>query len=145
MFHNTRYPYSAGVWCCILQGFILFWWFLMHCVHCTPLSLSSQEFPFTEVNSQAWKFGMRLSGGKFCPEFFGVCWKCYGLFWFWFLPPFDNPCHLKSRVSPPPLGFGFLCRITVSPIARAWLVKWGTGCTCPPLSFLQSVLLVFFF
>ena len=20
-------------------------------------------------------------------------------FWFWFLPPFDHPCHLKSRVS----------------------------------------------
>ena len=85
-----------------------------------------------------------FQGVNFVPEFFGVCWKCYGLFCFWFLPPFDNPCNLKFRVSPNPPGFGFLCMITVSPIARAWLVKGGTECTCPPLSFLQSVFLVVF-
>ena len=35
--------------------------------------------------------------------------------------------------------------IAVSPIARPWLVKRGTWCTCPSLAFLQSVLHVFFF
>ena len=44
--------------------------------------------------------GMQLSGGKFCSEVFGVWWKCYGLFCFWLLPRFDNPCYLKSGVSP---------------------------------------------
>ena len=58
-------------------------------------------FLINEVNSQAWKFGMRLSGGKFCSEAFGVCWKRYGVIWFWFLSLFDNRRHLKSGVSPP--------------------------------------------
>ena len=87
--------------------------------------------------------GMQLSGGKFCSEVFGVSWKCYGLFCFWLLPRFDNPCYLKSGV-PPPFGFGFLCMITVSPVARSWLVKGGLGAHVH-LSPFFKVSCVFFF
>ena len=46
----------------------------------------------------AWKFVI----GFFWEIFWGFVWSPKDFFGFWFLPPFDHPCHLKC---PSPLGF----------------------------------------
>ena len=46
----------------------------------------------------AWKFVI----GFFWGIFWGFVWSPKDFFGFWFLPPFDHPCHLKC---PSPLGF----------------------------------------
>ena len=38
--------------------------------------------------------------GKFSMGFFGVEFWSRDFFGFWFLPPFDRPCHLKSWIPP---------------------------------------------
>ena len=49
---------------------------------------------------KAQKFGMGFFGGLFLVQgFFGALFETLGIWvFFLFLPPFDNPRHLKSRV-----------------------------------------------
>ena len=54
---------------------------------------------FCGSKSRDWIFG----GLNFGPGiFWGFVWSPNDFFGFWFLPPFDHPCHLKS---PSPQGF----------------------------------------
>ena len=54
---------------------------------------------FCGSESRHWIFG----GLNFGPGiFWGFVWSPKDFFGFWFLPPFDHPCHLKS---PSPQGF----------------------------------------
>ena len=66
--------------------------------------------------SAFWKF---LQLGNSVWNFWGVKFWSRDSFWFWFLPPIDHPCHLKSRVrpwvppSPSPSNAVLLCCCTV--------------------------------
>ena len=49
----------------------------------------------------AWKFGMKFLGVTFWSrDFWGFVWSPRDFLGFWFLPPFDHPCLLKSREAP---------------------------------------------
>ena len=57
-----------------------------------------QVFFLGSLISAFWKL---LWLGKVGMEiFFGVKFWFRNIFGFWFLPPFDHPCHLKSEVPP---------------------------------------------
>ena len=51
-------------------------------------------------------------------EVLRVKFRSNAFFGFWFLAPFDHPCHLKSGVSPPPPHPDY------SPELRRWLLPW---------------------
>ena len=53
-------------------------------------------------------------------EFLRVKFRSNAFFGFWFLAPFDHPCHLKSGISPPPP----LSHHDNSPELRRRLLPW---------------------
>ena len=76
------------------------------------------------------KFGKGFFGGlSFGPGiFWGVSLEALGIFfWFWFLPPFNHPHHLKSGVPPWYIYFlfhfleeHFLLHVRY----KLWLIPW---------------------
>ena len=58
--------------------------------------------------------------------FLGFVWSPRDFFGFWFLPPFNHPCHLKSRVPPPP-GVHRCSQIINQTLSLVFLVSIVTG------------------
>ena len=77
------------------------------------------------LRNLAWDvFGVNFWSGFFWGGFVGSPKDFFG---FWFLPPFDHPCHLKSRVSPA-LGGGELIhkgRLFDILHVHVWPMRWA--------------------
>ena len=81
----------------LIQSF-LFFLFSQSWVPYFPIFLSIHGTGFLRLRNSAWDFwGVNFWSRDFLGSFVGSPRDFFG---FWFLPPFDHPHHLKSRVSP---------------------------------------------
>lgn len=75
------------------------WWInkLKHSI-CNVFVLCCIIEYFLEIFNP-WKFDVGFFGSYFWSGIFGVFLETLGDFWgFWYLPPFNDPCHLKFEV-----------------------------------------------
>ena len=63
--------------------------------------ISDALWNFYGLEVRHWIFWGLYFGARM---FLGCVWSPMDFFGFWFLPPFDHPCHLTSGVPPSPLG-----------------------------------------
>ena len=76
----------------------------------TSLILRRDFFGCSKLNGPIFVLYHLMLSGKFLwfgnsvSDFWGIKFWCRDFFGFWFLPPFDHPCHLKSGGFPPPPG-----------------------------------------
>ena len=85
------------------------WWINKHkhsisIVHIFRVIWFKASCKFLRLRNSTWDFwGVNFWSRDFLGGFVGSPRDFFG---FWFLPPFDHPHHLKSRVSPVLLGGG---------------------------------------